>query len=164
MGCGKSYTGARLAERLDVPFIDLDERIEAATGQPIRDYVAARGLAAFRRQEADCLRALPPTNTVVACGGGTPTYGDNLDYLNAHGISCYLDTPVALLSARLLPEIDRRPLLHGQTAATLPGFIERHLAARLPFYRGAHLRYTQRTGKEPIAAELATYMGRITGH
>ena len=164
MGSGKSYTGRRLAELLHVPFVDLDRRIEEREGRSISRIVAEAGLPYFRQREAECLRELPARNTVVACGGGTPIYHDNLAWMNQRGITFYLDTPVAILAERLTPEMAHRPLLQGLTAQDLPEFIKRHLSERLPAYLGAHLRYAQSTGDEPIAQDIRNYLLRITGH
>ena len=164
MGSGKSYTGRQLAQRLSTPFVDLDAMVAAKASRSIRQLVADEGLPAFRRLEADSLRLIAPRNTVVACGGGTPLFHDNLDWMNARGITCYLDTPPAVLAARLAPERQQRPLLADLTEETLLPFITDHLREREPTYRRAHLRYLQTTGREPIADDIRAYLLRIAGH
>ena len=164
MGSGKSYTGRRLAELLAIPFIDLDEAVERRRGESIAALVARDGIEAFRRVEATALRDTPRRPAVIACGGGTPTFGTNLEWMNARGITCYLATPVPVLVKRLLPERAERPLIAGVPEAALTGFVRQHLSERLPYYHRAHLRYAQTTGKEPVAEELHAYLSRIVGH
>ena len=164
MGSGKSYVGQRLATRLGLPFVDLDTYLETQYGGTIAELIAAEGMEEFRKREAAALRAQPTTNTVVACGGGAPVYHDNLKWMNERGITCYLETALPVLVERLLPERAKRPLLAGLDAHALPGFITEHLRERRPYYLGAHLRYSQRTGHEPVAADIQAYLLRITGH
>ena len=164
MGSGKSYTGRRLAKLLAVPFIDLDEVVERRRGESIAALVARDGIEAFRQLEAAALRDTPGRPAVIACGGGTPTFGTNMEWMNARGLTCYLATPVPVLMKRLLPERTKRPLIAGVPEAALADFVHQHLDERLPYYRRAHLRYAQRTGTEPIAEELHAYMSRIVGH
>ena len=71
---------------------------------------------------------------VIACGGGTPCFFDNMEWMNRHGITVYLQTPVAELCRRLLPEMAHRPLLKGLNEHTLPAFIGEKLALREPYY------------------------------
>ena len=73
-GSGKSTIGARLAESLGRPFVDLDERALALTGaSTIRDVFARSGEAAWRQAEAQALAAVLDTpGVVLATGGGVP--------------------------------------------------------------------------------------------
>lgn len=141
MGCGKSYTGTRLAERLGLPFIDLDAKIERSAGKTINDLFAHDGEAAFRALEAKTLRATaeaPPA--VVATGGGAPCYHDGMDWMNDHGATIFLDPPLEVLLARLEEGRDHRPLL--QTGAALEDFVATKLAIRRPVYEEAQIQVT----------------------
>ena len=164
MGSGKTYQGRRLASLLKRRFVDLDQSITERTGYPIPELIAERGLEVFRRIEKESLHATAGLSAaVIACGGGTPCYFDNMQWINRHGVSVYLDTPVSLLVKRLAPERAGRPLLAGLSEKEVPGFIEAHLAERSAFYNQAHIRYKQ-AAQISAAEELAAYLERIIGH
>lgn len=135
MGSGKSYTGRRLSEALGIPFIDLDHWIEDQEGQSIQAIFEKSGEAAFRQIEREALhQMIAYEQAVIACGGGAPCFFDNMEWMNRHGITVYLQTPVAELCRRLLPEMAHRPLLKGLNEHTLPAFIGEKLALREPYY------------------------------
>lgn len=117
MGSGKTYWGKRLAEALSLPFIDLDHLIEAGEGQSIAELFARAGEEAFRIMERRYLRSLaesPPG--IVATGGGTPCFFDNLTWMRAHGVVLWIDVPFEVLWARLQgAEQYQRPLLAQAT-------------------------------------------------
>lgn len=145
MGCGKTWWGQRLAERLNLPFVDLDEQIEAGAGMSISDIFDRMGEAGFRRLEREhlrCLAAMP--GGVVALGGGAPCFFDNLEWMKAHGIVIYLDTPVSLIVARLAANHISRPLLADTPGHELQNRLEEILRQREPFYRQAHITIEQR--------------------
>lgn len=138
MGCGKSYLGERLATQLERPFIDLDRLIEIAEGKTIADIFAALGESGFRELEQKHLHSLgnqPPT--IVATGGGTPCFFDNMDWMNTHGTTVFLETPVETLYERLRHERSNRPLLAEFDDAGLRHFIEQKLREREQWYRQA---------------------------
>lgn len=138
MGCGKSYLGERLAVQLGRPFVDLDRLIEVGEGKTISDIFAESGEPGFRALERQYLHALahqPPS--VVATGGGTPCFFDNMDWMNACGTTVYLETPVDVLFERLRHERTQRPLLAGLSDAGLWGFIKKKLGEREGWYRRA---------------------------
>ena len=144
MGSGKSTIGPLLAEALGYAFVDLDERIEAEAGRPIRGLFAEEGEAAFRALEARLLRASGAwTETVVALGGGALTFEANLQSARAQGAIVYLHTSVDELARRLRQDGTDRPLLLDDTGNLLSPDALRHrietmLARREPFYRRAH--------------------------
>ena len=129
MGSGKTAVGQRLAERLGVPFLDLDAEIERTSGVTVRALFEASGEAAFRERESVFLEAtesLP--RAVVATGGGCYVREENRRAISRLGISVYLDVPLPTLLSRLAGKTDR-PLFSGpEQAAALS-------AEREPFYR-----------------------------
>lgn len=140
MGSGKSYWGRRLAERLGCRFIDLDDRIEALEGRPVSELFAAHGEAWFRQREADCLRQTQQwPEAVIAAGGGTPCFHENMRWMNDHGRTIFLDAPVELLARRLGKGQTHRPLIQGLGESELPDFIRDKLTERMPFYRQAQV-------------------------
>jgi shikimate kinase len=140
MGSGKSTAGKKLAAALGWSFIDLDKRIEEHTGTTIPDLFSQFGEDYFRNVEAEILRSLKDNkNTVVSTGGGTPCYGDNMDYMLKTGLTIYLKLTPPQLQSRLSGSKTVRPLLKDLNASQLLGFIEEKLAIREKWYNLAYL-------------------------
>lgn len=135
MGCGKSHWGRRLAEAWQMPFIDLDQRITERAGKSIPELFKLYGEENFRLLERDTLHhiALEPPS-IIASGGGTPCFFDNMEWMNAHGWTAYLQTPVATLLERLLPDKAQRPLLANIPVEDLEAFITQKLKERETWY------------------------------
>jgi len=140
MGAGKTYLGQQLAEQQGLPFYDLDQMIENQWGKSISDLFEQTGEAAFRQLEADALRRLVllPVG-IVAVGGGTPCFSDNMAWMNAQGLTVYLKMSVPVLLARLKPETAQRPLLKGRVGDALETFVHQLLATRSVYYEQAAL-------------------------
>ncbi|MEM1320423.1 MAG: shikimate kinase [Bacteroidota bacterium] len=155
MGSGKSFTGRQLAELMGYAFYDLDEQIEEAAGCSISELFARQGEAAFRALERQQLhRTADYQNAVIATGGGTPCFYDNIDWINRQGWSIYLKASPALLAQRLMAETAQRPLLADLNKNKLHSFIEDKLKARQHFYQQARTIYTQKNQNAPIAPIL----------
>lgn len=138
MGSGKSTLGRALAARCDVGFIDLDDFIEAKAGKRIRDIFADEGEEAFRRLERDCLiEAGACGDMLVACGGGTPCFGDNMELMNSRGLTVHLMTSHERLLERLKCGRAKRPLIASLNDEELDRFIRSQLAMRMPYYSRA---------------------------
>jgi shikimate kinase len=136
MGSGKSHWGERWAKAFDLGFYDLDSEIEQQEGKTIRQLFETEGEPAFRRKESAALSALfRKNNAIIACGGGTPCFHNNMRRMNGTGISIFLKASVEELTQRLLPELGHRPVLAQIDAATLPAFIEKKLAERDRYYQ-----------------------------
>lgn len=160
MGSGKSHTGRRLAALLQYPFIELDQWIEDAAGMDIPAIFANKGEAWFREQEQQALwRTASYAQAVVSCGGGTPCFFNNMEWMNQHGLTVYLHTPADILLSRLRQETAQRPLLAGQGEQALQVLIEKKLTEREGYYQQASVIYSQKTGEEDIARELCRYLG-----
>lgn len=135
MGSGKTHYGRQLAERHGRPFYDLDAIIEAAEEKPIAELFEDIGELAFRKIEQMLLHAFceKPGPFVLATGGGTPCFFDNMERMNAAGTTVYLQVPVSLLLERLrLDPPEQRPLL--PMGAGLKDTLEELLQKRTPFY------------------------------
>jgi shikimate kinase len=149
MGCGKSFWGVRLAENMGIPFYDLDVLIEKRCGEPIPAIFKRLGEAGFRELERETLHeslALPPC--IIATGGGTPCFFDNMDWMNTHGLTIYLETTPELLAKRLQHEQQFRPLLASVAPHQLEAHITGLLEQRKPFYTQATITILH-SGAEP---------------
>jgi thiamine-phosphate diphosphorylase len=129
MGSGKTAVGSRLAERLGIPFVDLDAEIERTSGLTVRALFETAGEPVFRERESMFLQAtesLP--RAVVATGGGCYVAEENRRRIAALGVAVYLDPPLPRLLERLSRKQDR-PLFSSREQAA------RLWAEREPFYR-----------------------------
>ena len=140
MGCGKSTFGRKLAARTGCDFIDLDHEFERAMGISIRDYFAANGEEAFRKEESRILRTFDyPMNCIVATGGGTPCFFDNMKWMNRNGLTVYIELSPTALAARLEKGKAKRPLIKDLVEAEIVEFIEQKLTERNGFYKQAFI-------------------------
>ncbi|HPG74076.1 MAG TPA: shikimate kinase, partial [Bacteroidales bacterium] len=102
-GCGKTRLGKKIAKKFDMPFIDLDEAIEIETGQTIEVLINKWGEPRFREIEHTVLKKLLTLpHFVMATGGGTACFHDNINMINATGISIYISMRAEALAQRLL--------------------------------------------------------------
>jgi shikimate kinase len=119
MGAGKTSVGRRLAEKLDVPFVDADHEIEAAAGKPIKEIFADHGEAYFREGERRVIQRLIGNGAqVLATGGGAFMNEETRQRIQSHGISVWLKAPLALLMKRVAKRQDR-PLLQADDPETV---------------------------------------------
>lgn len=141
MGCGKTYTGSRLAKQLNYPFVDLDEYIEAQNGKSISQLFDQEGEEGFRILEKQALREMTLYDkVVVGCGGGTPCFFDNMEWMKKHGTTIFLDLPPRVLEKRLIQGLEHRPLIKDlNKKGALLSFIESKLSDRIPFYHRADI-------------------------
>lgn len=149
-GAGKTIVGRELATRLGYRFVDTDEKIGEDAEQSIEQLFAEQGESAFRQMESRVLKKVSgDTNSVIATGGGIVLRSENWSYLH-HGLSIWLDVPIAQLYVRLLSDTTR-PLLQG---ADLLGKLRLLLEQRQPLYALAKFRVTVKDGETP--SQLAT--------
>lgn len=116
-GSGKSFWASTLANACELPFIDLDAYLEEKVQMTIAEYFDAHGEEAFREKEREILEEVITTkekNYVVACGGGTPAFFDNLQKMKNAGCTVYLHADMSMIVQRLAHSPTRRPLLVGK--------------------------------------------------
>lgn len=156
MGSGKSTLGRAVSRIAGIPFIDLDLYIEGRYHRSVRELFAERGEDGFRLIERNMLREVADfEDVIVACGGGTPCFFDNMDYMNSNGTTVFLDTPVQLLFSRLKRGRLKRPLIASKNDSELLAFIQQALKARLPHYRKARETFSSELLENEIEIELS---------
>lgn len=140
MGSGKSTAGKRLASRLGYQFRDLDNMIERQYKTSIPLLFEQYDEQAFRLLERDMLHETTNLHkTVIATGGGTPCFFDNMDFINENGCSVYFEFPPSALANRLQHAKRKRPLLNEVKPEQLTDNIAARLEKRLPYYEQAHI-------------------------
>ena len=139
MASGKSLAGERLAADFGIPFIDLDQEIEKATGKAISELLPIKNGLHFRKIErAELLRVLALPKFVLSCGGGTPCYYNNMEEINAKTTSFYLQETPKTLADRLRVDKQNRPLVESIEDEELFEFVAKHLFERRLFYEMAN--------------------------
>lgn len=138
MGAGKTTVGRALAKELGLDFYDLDWYIENRRRKKIPQIFSEEGEESFRRIEYNMLHEVAEfENIVLSCGGGTPCFFDNIDYMNRQAQVVYLRCSPEVLYGHLLMGKTERPLLKGKTPEELITFINEQLLVREPFYTKA---------------------------
>jgi shikimate kinase len=137
MGSGKSFLGRQLAQKLNYSFIETDDWIAHGEGKSISRIFLDEGETYFRNKEAEFLYYLQTVQfCIIATGGGMPCYANNMDRMNAMGITLWLDTEEEILLERLEKQKEHRPMLAN--ANDLKTSIHRLLDNRRLFYHMAH--------------------------
>ena len=138
MGAGKTTVGKALAKELGVPFYDLDWYIESRMHKTVAQIFAEKGEEGFRKIEHNMLHEIAEfEDVIVSCGGGTPCFFDNIDYMNQQGPVIYLKADPEVLYKHLVMSKNDRPLLRGKSPEELITFIREQLEKREPFYTKA---------------------------
>ena len=138
MGSGKSYWAKQLATALQYELVDLDTVIEIENDATISEIFELYGEQFFRNQETKYLRNFDTkNNVVVATGGGTACFNDNMQWMNEEGITIWIDEPMDVLVSRLAKEKAHRPLIKNLNDAELKYFLEQKLLERKSFYSKA---------------------------
>ena len=135
MGAGKSTFGRALARDLGREFHDLDAYIEARFRKKVADIFDERGEEGFRVMERNMLHEVAEfDDAVIAVGGGTPCFFDNMEYMNSRAETIYLHADTPTLIAHIHMGKQKRPLIDGMDDDELREFIEKSMAEREKFY------------------------------
>lgn len=138
MGAGKTTVGKALAKDLGLTFYDLDWYIESRMHKTVKQIFDEQGEEGFRRIERNMLHEVAEfEDVIISCGGGTPCFFDNIDYMNSQGTTFYLKATPDVLYKHLKMGKSVRPLLLNKTPDEVRTFIETQLAQREPFYNKA---------------------------
>jgi shikimate kinase len=140
MGSGKSTAGRNLASQLNWSFIDLDEKIQKMEEMKIPEIFSIKGESYFRKLETRALQELKSeTDTVISTGGGTPCFGDNMDFMLSSGLTIYIKMTPVSLKKRLEGSSEDRPLLREIDSKDLQEYITSKLAEREKWYCRAEI-------------------------
>jgi shikimate kinase len=139
MGSGKTHWSRELSQKLNIPFFDLDEQVVSHEGKPINQLFAELGEEYFRLAEKNTLHIITESHDsfVMATGGGTPCYFNNIEYMNRCGTTVWINTPVDTLFRRLIEQKDKRPLIKELTNEQLRVFISKKFSDRRIYYEQA---------------------------
>jgi shikimate kinase len=148
MGSGKTFLGRQLSEKLGLPFFDLDEQIESHEGKTINELFAENGEENFRLLEKDMLHIITESHEsfIMATGGGTPCYFNNIEYMNNAGTTVWVNTAVDVLNERLVKEKTNRPLLKDLEDAQIKNFILKKFSDRKIYYEQAEITVEEDSG------------------
>lgn len=140
MGAGKSRLGKRLAKRMNFAFLDADQEIEKANNATVDQLFAELGEDGFRKLETEWLKKIEVDNTIIALGGGTPCFNDNIQVILNKGKSVYLELTTKMLVDRLQSAKGIRPLIEPikHDKAALLQFVAKKLSEREVFYKQAN--------------------------
>jgi shikimate kinase len=139
MGCGKTHWGKLLSEKLNMPLFDLDEKIVEHENRSVNQIFEQEGEEYFRLVEKDILHLLSESHEtfVMATGGGTPCFYNNIDYLKKQGITVWINCSTDCVYQRLLKEKEERPLVSKVPAAELKSYVTKKYSSRKIYYQQA---------------------------
>ncbi len=152
---GKSTLGKIIADKLNYHFIDLDEAITQQQGKSINALFDEFGEEGFRKIEQQLLvNTIFLTETVIACGGGTPCYSDNMEFLLRNGTVIYLQVDESDLLERMLNNTAERPLFKGKSNEEIASHINKLLTARKEFYERANYTIKNNSNEESAISSI----------
>jgi len=162
MGSGKSTAGKKLATRLGMAFVDMDAELEQRADISVSEWFEQKGEDHFRKAEAQLMTDFSTQkDLVIAAGGGTPCFSNNLELMKNTGVVVYLDMEVDQLVSRLLSGQAQRPLIAGKSPEELTEFITGHLEERKPYYEQAHILVSAMDLNAERLDELAEFVNAL---
>jgi len=155
MGSGKTTFGKELSHALNYAFLDMDELLVKGLGMSVEDCFEIHGEEVFRYAEHELLKSiLDEKDSVVATGGGTPCFYDNMEIMNRKGMTVYLKVEEEELYQRLKDNAGIRPLLRNVIPGELKEFISSHLEERERSYLKAEVILTERTPLQDLVDKI----------
>ena len=139
MGSGKTHWGKQLSSKLELPFYDLDTVIVEKEHRTVADIFEESGEEYFRYQEKEMLESISAEKEsfILSCGGGTPCFFNNIEFMKKNGKVIWLNTSVDILKQRLLKERQTRPLIREVNDEELRRYIVKKLSERRMYYQQA---------------------------
>ena len=138
MGSGKTHWGRIWAAKEGLSFSDLDTEVEKECKMSVHDIFEKKGEDKFRELERYHLREFENKNNfLLACGGGTPCFSDNIEWMKIHGKVIYLKAAPQLILEQVMHETEQRPILKKVNPSELLFFIQKKLSEREPYYSRA---------------------------
>lgn len=145
MGSGKSFWSTQIAQQLNLQAYDLDTVIETSLGKTIAQIFEEDGESTFRIAETQALQSFSnKQNFILATGGGTPCFNNNMQWMNEQGITIWLNEAIEVLVKRLITEKAHRPLIKHLTNNELELFLRNKLQERKFFYNQAKFNLTSK--------------------
>ena len=140
MSAGKSTTAKRLAKRLGVEAYDTDRMFEERYHISVSDFFQKYDEPLYRRLETQILHdTLAFDNAVIATGGGTACFNDNMEWMNQNGVTVFLKISPRSAVLRLSQSKVKRPKVYGKSPEELEDFIQKNYTERMPFYEKAQI-------------------------
>lgn len=140
MTAGKTSEGKRLAKQMNRKFIDLDRLIEEKEKKTVKEIFSENGEEYFREIERKALQSLNINEKfIVSCGGGTPCFHNNMNWMIKNGIVVWLKISVDTVLKRLSETKKVRPLLKNLQGEELKKFIIKKMKERELFYSQAQI-------------------------
>lgn len=138
MGAGKTTVGKALSKETGIPFYDLDWYVESRMRKTVKEIFDEQGEEGFRKIERNMLHEVAEfENVIISCGGGTPCFFDNMEYMNRQGETVYLKAEPDVLYGHLKMGKTVRPLLLNKTSDEVQAFIREQLQRRESYYSKA---------------------------
>ena len=156
MGSGKTHWGKLLAEKMQLPFFDLDAVIEEKQGATIAAIFSEKGEESFRYIEKEMLEKLvgAQKDFIISCGGGTPCFFNNIGFMKQKGVVIWLNTQIDTLVSRLLKQKNSRPLLKNIADKELKQYIITRILRRKLYYEQADITVHEETLSVDTFAEI----------
>lgn len=156
MGSGKTHWGKLLAGKLQLPFRDLDSVIVEKEEQSVSELFLAKGEEYFRNKEKETLEEIAEEypSFILSCGGGTPCFFNNIEFMKKSGKVVWLNTSVDVLKERLLKEKMSRPLIRDIGDEDLKRYIIRKLSERRMYYEQAEVIVSEETITLDVLTQL----------
>jgi shikimate kinase len=159
MGSGKSHWAQQLSAQYNMDWMDLDAEIEKETMLSITEIFETLGEDPFRNKETKALHNLAKhENIIIATGGGTPCFHNNMQWMNEHGITIWIDEEIDVLVERAMQQIEHRPAIKNLSAAEVHQLFSKRFIERKSFYNlAAHHLKDEAINKQSFAKIIQQY-------